>query len=273
VIFNKGELLQRFGIQIVPVNLAVIIDKYNRILKEKDAALGEGATILKQRYEIDDISLPLLKKVYAFVLLYQEIFEEYNVHAVSSECWTAMQLGVGAMPCTAFAVLADMGYIVGCESDVHGTLTMALLSCASRGESIPFFGEFTVRHPQEKNVELLWHCGPFAYSLKKESSIAKMVNMREWFEVKEGQYTVARFDQDDGQYMLLSGLCRSAEGPHTFGTYLWAEFDDLSKWERKLIEGPYIHHMAEIEGDYTTELQEFCKYIPRLEPDEVSSSR
>jgi len=269
VIFNEGELLQRFGIEIVPVNLAIAIDKYNRILKEKADVLREGAKLLASRYEIDELSLPLLDKVYAFVCLYEEIFVEYNVQAISSECWTAMQLGVGAMPCTAYAVLADRGYILGCESDVHGTITMALLSCASLGTRVPFFGEFTVRHPEQKNVELLWHCGPFAYSLKKESSPAKMVNMREWFEVKAGEYTVARLDQDDGQYFLLNGKFKSAEGPYTFGTYLWAAFDDLRKWEKKLIEGPYIHHVAEIEGDYTAELQELCKYFPQLTPDPV----
>ncbi len=269
VIFNEGELLQRFGIEVVPVNLAVVIDKFNRILTERDAELSRGAEFLQKRYEIDELSQPVLKKVYAFVLLYEDIFREFNVQIISSECWTAMQLGVGAMPCTAFAILADMGYIVGCESDVHGTLTMALLSCASLGKKIPFFGEFTVRHPEDKNVELLWHCGPFAYSLKKATSPAKMVNMREWFEVKAGKYTVARFEQDDGRYLLLNGTCQSAEGPYTFGTYLWARFDNLSKWERKLVEGPYIHHMAEIEGDYTGALREFCKFIPHLNPDSV----
>ena len=269
VIFNEGELLQRFDIQVIPVNLAVVIDRFNRIVRERDAELEEGRKLLESRYEMDEITPPLLKKVYAFVLLYQELFRELNVQAMSAECWTAMQLGVNAMPCTAYSILADMGYIISCESDMHGAITMALLSCASLGKSIPFFGEFTVRHPHNKNAELLWHCGPFAYSLKKPSSVAKNVNMRQWFEVKEGKYTIARMDQDDGEYYLLSGLCRSVDGPYTFGTYLWAEFDDLSKWEHKLVEGPYIHHMVEIEGDYTKELREFCKYVPGLTPDSV----
>lgn len=269
VIFNEGELMQRFGLQVVPVNLAVVIDKYNRILKEKDAELAAGAKLLASRYEMDDLTPPLLKKVYAFVLLYQEIFKEYNVQAVSAECWTAMQLGVGAMPCTAYSVLADMGYIIACESDLHGALSMALLSCASFGEKIPFFGEFTVRHPENRNAELLWHCGPFAYSLKKEGCPCKEVNMRQWFQVKDGQYTLCRMDQEDGSYMLLNGTCSATDGPYTFGTYLWAQFDDLNKWERRLVEGPYIHHMAEIEGDYTLELQEFCKFIPKLSPDNM----
>ena len=162
-----------------------------------------------------------------------------------------------------------MGYIISCESDMHGAISMVLLAAAARGKKVPFFGEFTVRHPENKNAELLWHCGPFAYSLKAPDSVAKNVNMRQWFRVKDGDYTIARMDQDNGKYTLLGGQFSSTTGPYTFGTYIWAQFDNLSKWERKLIEGPYIHHMAEIEGNYTEELNEFCKYIPNLEIDTV----
>jgi hypothetical protein len=104
-------------------------------------------------------------------------------------------------------------------------------------------------------------------TVKAEDSTAKEVNMRQWFRVKDGSYTVSRLDQDNGRYTLLSGCCTSTEGPYTFGTYLWAKFKNLPAWEKKLIEGPYIHHMAEIEGDYTQELIEFCKYVPGLTPD------
>ena len=267
VIFNEGELLQKFDIRTIPINIAVVVDKYNRILETEKEKLAEGAALLASRYEMDDLTPPLLEKVYAFVLLYQEIFAEYKVNAISAECWTAMQLAVGAMPCTAYSVLADMGYIISCESDMHGAITMALLSAASRGRKVPFFGEFTVRHPENKNGELLWHCGPFAYSLKHPASKAKQVNMRQWFRVKDGSYTVARLDQENGNYMLLNGTCKSTEGPYTFGTYLWAEFDNLKKWEDRLIDGPYIHHCVEIEGDYTAELAEFCKYVPLIKND------
>lgn len=93
--------------------------------------------------------------------------------------------------------------------------------------------------------------------------------MREWFQVKEGHYTVARIDQDHGNYSIIVGECDSAKGPYTFGTYMWAKFDNLPKWERKLVEGPYIHHVSEIEGSFTEEIKEVCKYIPALNADVV----
>lgn len=269
VIFNESELMEQFNIQVIPINLAVIQDKYNRILQTRQAELAAGAAQLRQMYELDELTEPVVEKVYAFVLLYQEIFAEYNVSAVSAECWTAMQLMVGAMPCTAYGILADMGYIIGCESDMHATLTQVLLKSLTFGERKPFLGEFTTRHPTDRNIELLWHCGPFAYSLHRKGETCKCVNMREWFQVQEGHFTVARIDQDHGRYSILVEECDSAEGPYTFGTYLWAKFDDLDKLERKLIEGPYIHHFSEIEGSYTQQIKEFCKYVPNLHFDTV----
>ena len=93
--------------------------------------------------------------------------------------------------------------------------------------------------------------------------------MRQWFQVRDGSYTICRFEQDKGKYAMLTGNFETAEGPYTFGTYLWARFDNLAKWEKKLVEGPYIHHMAEIEGDYREVLSEFAKYIPHLSIDTV----
>ena len=158
---------------------------------------------------------------------------------------------------------------MACEADIHGAITCALLMCASRGKDKPTFGEFTVRHPENKNAELLWHCGPFPYSVKDENSKAKLFNTKPSFKARDGEYTIARFQGDGGNYTLLGGKYHTVEGPHTFGTYMWAEFKDLSKVEKKLIEGPYIHHMAEVYGSYSDILEEFCKFIPGLTFDPI----
>ena len=36
-----------------------------------------------------------------------------------------------------------------------------------------------------------------------------------------------------------------------------------------MVEGPYIHHVSEIEGCLTEEIKEVCKYIPALNIDTV----
>ena len=201
---------------------------------------------------------------------YVGIFEEYHLDVISAECWTATpQLFDGLAPCAVYGLLNDLGYIVSCESDMHCAMTMVLLQSASLGKGKPFLGEFTVRHPSNRNAELLWHCGPFPLSVKAPDCPAELVNQREWFRAKDGTYTVARIDQDNGSYMILPLVCRTVPGPQTHGTYLWGEFENLQKVEDRLLDGPYIHHFVEIEGDYTAEIKEFCKYFPNLKIDNV----
>lgn len=269
VMYNELELTEKFGINLNNVNMAVVENKFSKALASKSGELAADVEELKKKYDTAGLDDEQLKKMLAFVYVYIDIFEETGADVLSSECWTAMPLAVGANPCLAMSILYDMGYITACESDVHGAITCALLLCASRGKNKPTFGEFTVRHPENKNAELLWHCGPFPYSVKDENSQARLFNTKPSFKAKDGEYTIARFQGDGGKYTLLGGEYHTTDGPNTFGTYMWAEFKDLSKIEKKLINGPYIHHMAEAFGNYAAELEEFCKFIPGLEYDPI----
>ena len=270
VIWNEGELMEKFGVKFVPINFALIEQRMNAILAGNDPQLQKWEDYLLKNYKIDEITLPHVRKIAALVILYQNLFEEFDLDVISAECWTAYPVMFGGLfPCAAYGILNDMGYLVSCESDVHCVMTMALLKCATLGEGKPLFGEFTVRHPENKNAELLWHCGPFPLSQKAPDSEAQIVSGRCWFRAKDGGYTAARIDQDSGDYMILPLRCRTTDGPLTHGTYLWGDFEDLQKIEDRLLDGPYIHHFVEIEGDCRAELAEFCKYFPSLKVDKV----
>ena len=84
------------------------------------------------------------------------------------------------------------------------------------------------------------------------------------FKLKEGPITVVRFDGDRGNYQLAVGEGESMPGPYTQNNYIWMKVDDWPRWERQLIEGPFIHHAAMIYGHYAGVFQEAQKYIPNL---------
>ena len=67
--------------------------------------------------------------------------------------------------------------------------------------------------------------------------------------------------------MILPLVADTTQGPQTHGTYIWVEFDNLKAVEDRLLDGPYIHHFVEMEGDYSKEIKEFCKYYPSLKYD------
>ncbi len=271
VICNEGELMEKFGIRVVALNFAMIEQR----MKEADLnyadEIKEYENYFLTKFTLDDLTPNYIHNMAKLTAVYKHLYDEFNLDVISAECWTATPVMFdGLAPCAVYGLLGDMGYMVSCESDMHCALTMVLLKSASLGKGKPLFGEFTVRHPENKNAELLWHCGPFPLSEKAEEgtdSNARLVNQREWFRAKDGTYTVCRMDQESGEYSILPLVCNTTKGPQTHGTYIWGEFEDLQAVEDRLIEGPYIHHFVEIFGDYTKEIQEFCKYFPNLKVD------
>ena len=273
VIWNEGELMEKFGLKIIPINFALIEQRMKATLDERPAEMKEIADGIRKNYRMDDLTPKYVDTMAAYAVTLKRLYTEFELDAISAECWTATPVMFdGFAPCTVYSILNDMGYLVSCESDMHCLLTMILLKSATLGEGKPLFGEFTVRHPEDRNAELLWHCGPFPLSQKAESGVgstARLVNQRSWFRAKDGVYTVARLDQESGRYVILPLVGKTTEGPATHGTYLWVKFDDLQKIEDRIIDGPYIHHFTEIAGDYTREIREFCKYFPNLETDRI----
>lgn len=264
VMCNETELTEKFGISTVTVNMAEALNQLEDIYLNRRKKLEEYADKYSAAVDVSSVPREQLVKMMAFVEFYKDIDREYNPGVIATECWTAMQPGFGAMPCVAMSILADEGILVTCESDVHGAITNAVLSAAARGKKPPLFGEFTCRNPHDDNGELLWHCGPFPMSAKAEDSRAYLYNARPSFRVKDGKYTISRFQGERGKYYLFAAEAETGDGPFTFGTYMWAEFKDLPALERKLVEGPYIHHMSELSGSWYDVLKEFAKYVPEL---------
>jgi L-fucose isomerase-like protein len=267
VMYNESELMEKFGIEIVPINIGVVKQKMDEILATQDEVVESISTDWSCKIDCSEPGKDWTKKVAALKVAYQELAATYQCNALASECWTVTPQILGIMPCLALAELTEAGLPVSCETDVNGIITSMLLTAAARGKTPSFFGEFTMRHPDDDNTELIWHCGPYPYSLRKENSSPRILQERPNWEIKGGDITIARFDGDRGHYKLFAGPAEGVDGPKTTGTYIWAKVDNWPKWERKFIEGPYIHHVSCIHGNYTAILKEACKYIPGLEYD------
>ena len=122
VMSNELEITEKFGINISTMNMAVMTEKLNRLLKDKSSELDKDLADLKSKYDVDGLDDELLKKMLTFVYAYIEAFEDTDADVMLSECWTCMPQAFGANPCLAMSILYDMGYIVTCESDLHGAV-------------------------------------------------------------------------------------------------------------------------------------------------------
>lgn len=152
------------------------------------------------------------------------------------------------MPCAANALLNEKGIPIVCETDIHGAITALMVEAAAFREKRSFFADWTIRHPDIPNGELLQHCGPWPISVADEKPVITYPLAFDYpgaitAQAKKGEVTLARFDGDNGKYSLLLGNARGVDGPKGMGTYLWVEVDNIKRLEAKIVEGPYIHSL------------------------------
>lgn len=263
-ICNEGELLERFNIQLAPVPIPELMDAV-RAAKEEGTKVRQVVAYCCENMDIqvDDAAL---ENVAALKVAIQSLAARYGCNAAAIQCWNVLQGELGIMPCAANALLNEEGLPVVCETDIHGAVTALLVEAAGMNQTPSFFADWTVRHPDNENGELLQHCGPWPLSCAAQKPTLGYPLAFDYpgaleAEAKHGEISLARFDGDNGEYSLLLGNARGIDGPYTKGTYLWIEVENWKRLEAKLVEGPYIHHCVGIHQYVVPVLYEACKYI------------
>lgn len=266
VMANESELLKKFGIEIVPISDTKIIDSVLQCVEEEQDAIQSEIEKVKSRIDTVLLKDEFLERVTALKLVLLRLVEKHQISAVSLDCWGLRKLGCNA--CFTVGELTDLGVPVACETDTLGSITSVLLQAAMGNQKATFFADLTIRHPENDNAELLWHCGPFPYSLKHAGSSAALSKTAtgQW-QLQDGPITLLRMGEDGGEYKLFVGEGHSTEGPKVAGTYVWIEVDDWEKWEEKLVYGPYIHHVSGIFAHCKDVFIEAAKYIKGIQLD------
>lgn len=271
---NEGELLERFNIECVPVPLPELTRTVEAVKAED---VGDGSSDIEaqlawiaERYDMD-CTHEQVRTVAAMAVAMRRMLKRYHCTAGCIQCWNELQHELGIMPCAANSILNEEGTPITCETDVHGAITSLMVEAATLGERRSFFADWTIRHPDVENGELLQHCGPWPCSVACERPritvpLAFDDNGAVTAEAKHGEVTLCRFDGDNGAYSLLLGNARGIDGPKGMGTYLWVEVDNIKRLEAKVVEGPYIHHCTGIHANVVPVLFEACKYLG-IEPD------
>ncbi len=278
MIYSEGDLLDRFGIKVFPVALSEIVGLSKSIAQNHSGDVAECVHTIKASYDVSCIDGDALNKIAALKIAVQNLTTAEKCSAVAFQCWNALQDILGVMPCVSNGLLTQDFIPTTCETDVMGAISAVMLQEAGLRQSPTFFADITMRHPDNDNAEMFWHCGNFSPVLIKKGSKAKLSrhNFKEShcagigeFELKEGNITFARMDGDNGRYSIFTGEGKTTTGPMSRGTYVWVEVNDWLKWEQRLMNGPYVHHCAGVYGNYSEVIYEACKYIKGLEPDPI----
>lgn len=266
---NEGELLEKFNIQLAPIPMPELTGEVKKA-KEEGEEVQQVMEYCRRAMDVR-ITDAELENVAALKVAMKRLAQKYGCKAVAIQCWNALQGELGIMPCAANSLMNEEGIPVVCETDIHGAVTALLAEAAAMNETPSFFADWTVRHPDNENGELLQHCGPWPISCAGEKPSIGYPLAFDYpgaveAEAKHGELTICRFDGDNGQYSLLLGNAKGIPGPYTKGTYLWIEVKNWKRLEAKIVEGPYIHHCVGIHRNVVPVLYEACKYIG-VQPD------
>ena len=269
-IVNEAELLERFGVEVIPFEIGDIVEKTKQELRENKGLCFSELEALKESW-LDASGMKeeelLMGVALSHVLVSLKEKHGISVLAVQNFFTLAKAIGPGG---SLFSLLANESVPIADESDIHGAVSLALIEAAKTSRDRVFFPEFVIRHPEDEDTVCMWHVGAPA-SIRHES--CKKINfMPPWIlpgdqptqaqmRIKNGPLTVCRFDGDDGKYRLGIGEGEIIDGPYTHDYYGWLKVNDWAKWERQLVMGPYIHHVAAAYGKCKNALAEACKYL------------
>lgn len=274
VMVNEGELLEKFGVQAVPREISSLAQSARALIAAPDAAIRSRAEEMKNRADFSKVSADLPLRLAAFEAAVKQWAQSERLDAVAVQCWDQLQHELGFCPCFVHGELTSLGLPMACETDIHGALSSLLLQGCLHFKEPTFFADVTIRHPENDNAELLWHCGPFpaalsggSYSLGQHFVLPGnpegVVNCA----LRSGDLTIARFDGIRGKYSLFCGEGKAVPGPFNKGTFGYMEVPDWPLWEEKLVYGPYIHHVTGAYGHWSAALYEASRYIDGLEFD------
>ncbi|MBN1546536.1 MAG: L-fucose/L-arabinose isomerase family protein [Syntrophaceae bacterium] len=275
---NERELMEKFGIKTETLDM---LEVGNQVQKTADSNSSELKKIIKKYKErahfADIVSDEQIKMMAALHIVLSDWMLENELDAACFRCWSSFQDVFKIMPCFMAGNLIDEGLPLICEVDLHGAISAALTRAATLWKKPIFFPDVTARHPENPHGVLMWHCGPFPPSLCRKTDEVKVgrhpvleplyFSGCGHFELQEGPVSIVRFEGTNGIYKLFAGQARTCEGPMTQGTYVWVEMNDWSKWEEKLIRGPYLHHVAAIYEHISPVLYEATRFMPGVEPD------
>ncbi len=272
-IINESELLERFNVEILPLDMVEFISNAKKRASKGRASYEKEVKELRNSCVVehfdDDQQLINILAVRDQMMA---IGDSNGLEGFAIQDFTSLVDEMGAYCMFSDSLVADK-YAVGYESDIHGAISDILIRRANFNKQAGFLTDITVRHPKNDNAVLLWHCGA-ALSMKHPDASIRLG--KHWilpsplsgmthYKLKEGPITITRFDGDHGEYKLAIGEGKSCPGPDTLNNYVWMEVDNWPVWERKLMEGPFIHHAAMSYGSYGDALKEAVKYIPGLD--------
>jgi len=233
--------------------------------KVSDIDVGRRREQVKEIFDTSGITNAQLDKVTQLTAKLAGFMDKYGLNALAIRCWPEFAAEFGISPCAAMSILQSENYVLGCEGDVLGLMSM--LAQKAVGGETPFLTDFS-QVDFEQNFTLLWHCGVAACNLWDEKCVRSLdtyfaggKGVTADFVMKPGKVSMLRIDSAGEEFRVFlqaaDGLPMNKE---LKGTYLKTRFNDnVRVILDKIIRNGIAHHISMTYGKYIRPMEILAK--------------
>jgi len=276
--YDEVAMIRQFGQNVIYANLMDITDRA-KSYADKDPQLLEIVNDTKSCAGQVTVAGDYLLNAAKLELALTEFWTLNHLSAMAMQCWPSVQRALGISVCAVYGRLTERGMLTACEADVLGALSMLVNHQAALGATVPHFIDWTIRHRENPNQLLAWHCGNAPFCLAKDPKKTALRSRRDMkgalpveegdlsaglgqFQIKPGQVTFCRLAEYDDQWKMLiaSGEIMPSDEVLS-GTWSWVQVRDHDSLYRTLVEEGFVHHASMIHGNQTQALVEACKFL------------
>lgn len=255
-------IADKFGTQIVTLDLQRVLDAYNSIdlrsaeIETRRWISGAQKVVEPPRKEIFDSC--------RLALAFEKVLDEENATVLTVDCYGTMYQKLPAFPCVGFVRLNDMGFAGICESDLASALTFVLFQGLAGRPG--FISDPTL--DESRNSIILAHCLG-TRKMDGPSGKAAPYRLRTIMERQEG--VVPQVFMRVGQRVTQAIITRTDEIVYFTGTII--ETPDTERGCRTKItvkvDGNiqklwhnWAHglHRVTCYGDLAVDLARFCRF-------------
>lgn len=220
---------------------------------------------LTATFVVSGITELQLNKVAELSAKLKKFVDLNKLNALAIRCWPEFAGTYGISPCAAMSILQSEDYILGCEGDVEGTMSM--LAHKAVGAKTPFLADLS-QVDLEEDSALMWHCGVAPCNLwdgKCERSLdtyfAGGKGVTADFVMKSGEVMVMRLDSAAGKQRIFMQKGTGIPMEKLLrGTYVKVRFENhIKDVLDKVVYTGVAHHLSLVYGDYTKPFEIFAK--------------
>jgi len=268
------KLLQRYGINVIPVDLSEVI-AYANSLDANSSVVKENIERIKNYGYIENEEKEKVEKSAKLLAAIEYFVRTNDCKAGAIQCWESIQNNYGTATCLPMSILTENGVPFACETDIMGAVSMLILYYAS---GIPAgYVDWNNNYDNDPNKCIAFHCSAYAKSfLGKKPSIGTLeilgatLGYDKCFgcikgRIAKGDMTYFKLSTDDikGKIKGYVGEGEFTDDPvNTCGAYGVCYVPKLQELMRYICENGFEHHVAMGRGKVAKAINEAInKYL------------